>query len=111
MIEWIIFFIKGIILTEVLTNATREWKIFDRPRNWVKGRSWFFKELLDCFTCQSVHSGFFVAAYLLWFEIPLVTFALIFHRAACFINIAWQNFDWTRANKEQDFQNKLIGGK
>jgi len=111
MIEGIVFVLKGIILTEVVTNAAREWKIFDRPRNWVKGRSWFFKELLDCFTCQSVHSGFFVAAYLLWFEIPLVTFALIFHRAACFINIAWQNFDWTRANKEQDFQNKLKGGK
>ena len=110
MSEWIFFFIKGIILTEVITNATREWKIFDRPRNWVK-RSWFFKELLDCFTCTSVWGGGFVVAYLSWFEIPLVTYGLIFHRGACFINIAWQNFDWTRANREQDFQNKLKGGK
>jgi len=108
MSEWIIFFIKGIILTEVVTNAAREWKIFDRPRNWVK-RSWFFKELLDCFTCTSVWGGGFVVLYLSYFEVSLVTYALIFHRGACFINIAWLNADWTRANKEQDFQNKIKG--
>jgi len=111
MDEWIIFFIKGIILTEVATNVAREWKIFDRTRNWLKGRSWFFKELLACFTCVSVHCGFIVAAYLFWFEVPLVTYALIFHRAACFINIGWLNADAARANKEQDFQDKLKGGK
>jgi len=111
MIEWIIFLIKGIILTEVLTNAAREWKIFDRPRNWVKRRSNFFKELLDCFTCQSVWIAFFVVGYLSWFEIPLVTYALIFHRGACFLNSAWENADWARANKEQDFQDKIKGGK
>ena len=108
MSEWIIFFIKGIILTEVITNVVREWKIFDRPRNWVK-RSWFFKELLDCFTCTSVWGGGFVVLYLSYFEVSLVTYALIFHRGACFINIAWLNADWTRANKEQDFQNKIKG--
>jgi len=108
MSEWIFFFIKGIILTEVITNVVREWKIFDRPRNWVK-RSWFFKELLDCFTCTSVWGGGFVVLYLSYFEVSLVTYALIFHRGACFINIAWLNADWTRANKEQDFQNKIKG--
>lgn len=110
MIDGIVFVLKGIILTEVLTNVAREWKIFDRPRNWLKGRSWFFKELLDCFTCSSVWSAVFVVSYLYWFEIPLVTYALIFHRGACFINIAWLNADWARANREQDFQDKLKGG-
>lgn len=110
MIEGIVFVIKGIILTEVLTNAAREWKIFDVPRKWIK-KAMFFKELLDCFECSSVWIGGFVVSYLYWFEIPLVTYALIFHRAACFINIAWLNFDFSRANKEQDFQNKIKGGK
>jgi len=110
MTEWIIFFIKGIILTEVLTNAAREWKIFDRPRNWIKGCE-FFKELLDCFTCTSVWCGAFVVFYLSWFEIPVFTYILIFHRGACFLNSAWENADWTRANKEQDFQDKLKRGE
>ena len=105
------FIIKGVILTEVLTNAAREWKIFDRPRNWLKGRSNFFKELLDCFDCSSVWLGAFVVAYLLWFEVAFFTYILIFHRGACFLNSAWLNADWARANREQDFQNKIKGGK
>ena len=100
------FIIKGIILTEVLTNAAREWKIFDVSRKWIKKVN-FFKELLDCFACVSVWVGVLVVSYLSWFEIPLVTYALIFHRAACFINIAWLNLDWARANKEQDFIQKV----
>jgi hypothetical protein len=46
----------------------------------------------------------------MFFEFYLLTWALIFHRLACFLNIAWLNFDAARANKEQDLAGKL-GGK
>ncbi len=108
MFDWVFLF-KGIILTEVLTNAVRKWGIFNRQREWVKSKSNFFRSLLDCFECTSIWCAFFVVLYLSYFEIIFITYALIFHRTACFINIVWLNFDWSRANKEQDFQNKLKG--
>ena len=105
------FILKGIILTEVLTNAAREWGIFDRQRKWIKSKSDFLRTLLDCFECSAVYAGLFVVLYLSYFEVVVITYALIFHRIACFIKIFYLNLDWIRANKEQDFQNKLKGGK
>lgn len=111
MPEGIFFFIKLFILTEILTNAVRTWGIFDGPRSWVKRRLTFFRKLLDCFECTSVWAGTFALAYLLWFEITFLTWVLIAHRVACFINIAYLNFDAARANKEEDLRRKLEGAK
>lgn len=106
----ILFILKGLILTEVLTNAIRTWGIFDNQRDWVKAQSNFLRRLLDCFECTAVWAGFLVIIYLRYFDFYFVTWALIFHRLACFLNIAWLNFDAARANKEQDLARKL-GGK
>jgi len=111
MIDGIVFVLKGILLTDVLARALKDWGIFETPRNWVKKKSNFFNKLLECDECVRVWTGFFVILYLIYFEWIVFTYALIFHRAACFINIVWLNADWARANKEQDFQNKLKGGK
>jgi len=104
----IIFVLKGIILTEVFTNAARSWEIFKGPRERIKENG-FFRRLLDCFECSSVWSGIFVVCYLMYFEIPILTWALIFHRAACFIQIGYLNFDLSRALKEDDLYKKLGG--
>ena|SRR3990170_4542326 len=106
MVEGIGFILKGVILTEVLTNAARSWEIFKHQREWVK-KNGFFSRLLDCFECTSVWAGVFIFCYLTYFEFPVFTWAIIFHRAACFINQAWLHLDWSRANKEQDFMNKM----
>lgn len=110
MVTGVIFILKGIILTEVLTNAARTWGIFDDQRNWIKARSNFLRRLLDCFECSSVWAAFLIIFYLRYFEFYPLTWALIFHRLACFLNIAWLNFDAARANKESDLARKL-GGK
>ena len=106
--DWVFLF-KGIILTEILTNAAREWEIFNKPRAWIKGRSDFARRLLGCFECSAVHSGVFVFLYLSYFEIGIVTYTLIFHRLACFIKIFYLILDWSRANKEEDFMRKISG--
>jgi len=106
---WII--IKGIILTDVLARALKDWGIFDSPRNWFKNRSGFLNKLLACDECVRVWTGIFVIFYLLYFEWNILTYALIFQWAARFVQIFYLNLDWTRANKEQDFQDKLKGGK
>ncbi len=109
MDEGIFFILKGIILTEVLTNAAREWGIFDGPRAWIKGRLDFGRRLLGCFECTSVWCGFFVVLYLSYLEIWPLSFALIFHRLACFLKVGFQNLDWRRANQEEDFMRKVSG--
>jgi len=112
MVEGVVWFIiKGIILTDVLARALKDWKIFESPRNWLKQRAEFFNKLFACDECVRVWTALLVIFYLLHFEWSIFTFALIFYRAACFVNIAWLNLDASRANKEQDFQNKLKGGK
>ena len=112
MVEGTIWFvIKGIILTEVLTNAAREWGIFDEPREWIKSKSNYIRRLLDCYECSALWTAFFVIFYLLYFEWFVLTYALIFQWAARFVQIIYLNLDWERANKEQDFQDKLKGGK
>jgi hypothetical protein len=97
--EGIVFILKGIILTEVLTNALRSWGIFDLIRNKVKQIS-FFHRLLDCFECTSVWVGFFVVCYLLLFEVTIITYALILHRLACFLHCVLEWMDATRAKRE-----------
>ena len=101
IIGFIIFLVKGIILTEVLTNAVREWKIFDPIRNPLKRIS-FFRELLDCFECTSVWVAFFVIVYLTRFEWTPFTYALIIHRFACFIKLVYNILDAYRAVKEKE---------
>ena len=92
--------IKGIILTDVLARALKEWGIFDGPRNWVKAKSSFARKLLSCYECVSVWSSIFVILYLLYFEVPPITYALCFHRLACFLHVGWEISDAIRAKKE-----------
>jgi len=104
---WII--IKGIMLTDVLARALKDWGIFDSQRNWVKRRSEFFNKLLACNECIRIWTAFFVIFYLLYFEWFLFTYALIFQWTACWAKIFYEIADAERANKEQDFQNKIKG--
>jgi len=97
-IIWFLF--KGIILTEVLTNALRSWEIFTPQRKWLKTQSDFLRRLLDCFECTSVWVGVVVIIYLTYFEVPLVTYALVFHRGACFIRNLYDLIDSYRAVKQ-----------
>lgn len=99
MVSGIIFIIKAILLTEVLTNVARNWGIFDSWRNRLKSID-FFRRLLDCFECTSVYAAFFVTFYLLYFEVTIVTYALCFHRLACFLHVGWEWADATRAKRE-----------
>ncbi len=107
------FVLKGVILTEVLADAVREWGIFDKPRNWIKARSAFAHSLLACPVCVTVHTGFWVFLYLRYLEVDPFTWTLIFHRVACFIKVLYLNLDWARANREEDFMQKVFkkGGK
>jgi len=100
MLSGAIFLLKGLILTEVLTNALRSWGIFDPYRNKLKSKSLFLQRLLDCFECTSVWAGFFVVSYLLFFEWEPFTFALIFHRLACFLHLGYEFLDASRSVKE-----------
>lgn len=110
MVEGAVWFvIKGVILTEVFTNAAREWGIFDSPRQWLKARSRFLQKLLDCFECSSVWAAGFVFLYLSFLEVGIFTYALIFHRVACFIKVIYMNLDWMRAHREEDFMRKVSG--
>ena len=105
------FVLKGVILTEVFTNAAREWGIFNKPRKWLQARSAFARDLLACGECVTVHCGFWVYLYLSYCEIGLFTWTLIFHRVACFIKVLYLLLDWKRANFEEDFMKKISGGR
>ena len=111
MIEGIVFVCKGIILTDVFARALKDWGIFETPRNWVKQRSEFINKLLACNECTRVWTAFFAIFYLLYFEWVIITYALIFQWLACWTQICYEIVDAERANKEQDFQNKIKGGK
>jgi hypothetical protein len=100
MVEGIGFFLKAAILTEVLTNAVRSWGIFDRLRAWVKCRSNFLRRLLDCFECTSIWVGTFVACYLMFFEITILSYLLIFSGLARYIHTAYDLLDAKRAVEE-----------
>jgi len=100
MVEGIVFVFKGLILTEVLTRAARTWGIFDPLRSWLKFQSSFLRRLLDCFECTSVWAAALVVSYLMWFEVPLLTWLLIFHRLACFVQVVYDYLDALRAKKE-----------
>ena len=71
----------------------------------------FLNKLLACDECVRIWTAFFSIFYLLYFEWSPLTYALIFQWAARFVQIFYLNLDWARANKEQDFQDKLKGGK
>jgi hypothetical protein len=105
----IIFLLKGIILTTVLTRAVREWGIFDKPREWIKSKSNYIRRLLDCYECSAFWVAFFVIFYLFYFEWYIFTYALIFQWVACWAQIFYEVVDAERANREQDFQNKIKG--
>ena len=106
MVDFFII-IKGIILTEALSTALKDWKIFDTPRIKLQSKYSFFRDLFSCFQCISVWVAFFIICYLLYFEWPIFTWAIIFHRAATFIQNAWLILDWKRANAERDFIEKV----
>jgi hypothetical protein len=99
MVEGIILLLKGIILTEGLTAAARSWGIFDTPRRRVK-KSPFFRRLLDCCECTSVWAAAFVALYLIYFEVYILTYILIFARLALYIHTIYDWLDACRAVKE-----------
>ena len=99
MVEGIILLLKGIILTEGLTAAARSWGIFDGPRSRVK-KSPFFRRLLDCCECTSVWAAGFVVPYLLYFEVPVLSYILIFARLALYLHTIYELIDASRAVKE-----------
>lgn len=101
MVDGIIFVLKAVLLIESLTNAVKNWGIFDPIRERIR-RINFFDSLLSCFECTSVWVSFFVIPYLLFFEITLFTYLMIFHRLACFINLFYQFLDVSRAKKEKE---------
>lgn len=103
--------IKGIILCDVFARALKDWGIFDSPRNWVKRKSEFINKLLSCNECTRIWSAFFVIFYLLFFECFIITYILIFQWFACWACLFYEIIDAARANREQDFQDKLKGGK
>ena len=100
MFDGIIFILKAAILTEALTNAVKNWGIFEIIRSKIKQIN-FFNNLLTCFECTSVWVSFFVIAYLMYFEWNYFTYVLIAHRLACFIQVFYQVLDVTRAVKEK----------
>ena len=102
MVEGIIFVLKGLILTDVLTSAARTWGIFESPRSFLKVRSSFLRGLLDCFDCTSVWAAFFAVSYLLYFEWPLFTYALMFHWFTRFSHTIYDLVDASRAIKEKE---------
>lgn len=101
MVEGTFFILKGLILTEVFSNAARTWGIFDRPRTSLKSRFSFLARLLDCFDCTSIWAAFFSVAYLLYFEYPLFTYALLFHWFARISHNLYDLLDAHRAVKEK----------
>jgi hypothetical protein len=100
MVEGLSFFLRAAVLTEVLTNAARSWGIFNKPRQAVKARYSFLRLLLDCFECTSVWVGAFVACYLMFFEIRILTYLLIFSGLARYIHTAYEWLDAARAVKQ-----------
>jgi hypothetical protein len=101
MVEGIVFIIKGLILTEVFSNAARVWGIFESPRTFLSSRSSFLRELLACFDCTSIWAAFFSTCYLLYFEWPLFTYALLFHWFARISHNFYDLLDAHRAIKEK----------
>jgi hypothetical protein len=99
MVTGIILLLKGVILTEGLTAAARSWGIFDEPRRRVK-KSPFFRRLLDCCECTSVWAAGFVVPYLLYFELPILSYILISARLALYMHTIYDWLDACRAVKE-----------
>lgn len=99
MLEGIVFILKGIILTECLTRATRSWGIFDKPRSHAK-KILFFRRLLDCFECTSVWVGAFVVCYLVYFELNFITWTLLFATLARYLHAFYEWLDASRSVKE-----------
>lgn len=95
----ILFICKGIILTEVLTRAARNWMLFDGIRSHVKKVN-FFRRLLDCFECTSVWAGAFVVLYLVYFEQYLITWTLLFAALARYLHTFYEWLEAARSVKE-----------
>ena len=111
MFEDFIFILKGIILTDVFARALKDWGIFETPRNWIKKKSGFLNKLLVCDECVRLWTAFLAIFYLFYFEWYILTYALILQWLACWARLFYEIADAERANKEQDFQDKLKGGK
>jgi hypothetical protein len=92
--------IKALLLTDVTVRALRSWGIFDRLRSQIKARSQFVNKLLSCYECTSVWSAAFVVVYLLYFEVPIITYWLMASRLATWLNTAYEWLDAVRAVKE-----------
>ena len=99
VVEGIVFAVKGIILTECLTRAARTWELFDGIRSHAKKLD-FFRRLLDCFECTSVWVGAFVVAYLVYFELEFITWALLFATLARYLHTFYEYLDACRSVKE-----------
>ena len=78
----IIFWIKGILLTEALTHAVRSGGIFDGIRESIARASVFFRRLTTCFECLSVWTAFAVFIYLVFLDFWPITFIIIISRLA-----------------------------
>ncbi len=102
MLEGIIWLVKGIILTCVLTNAMHRWGIFNPLRAFLKTRSTIFCRLLSCYECCSVWAAFLVFSYLFFLDTSLITYPLIFQWVATNLRILLDLLDAKRAVKEKE---------
>lgn len=102
MADQIIFWVKGILLTEALTHAVRSWRIFDEPRAWLVGRSNFLSRLLPCFECTSVWVATAVVIYLYFVDFWPFVLIIISQRLASILNIGVTLLDAKRAKALND---------
>ncbi len=96
MVEGIIF---GIIITDVLVRAIRSWGIFDPIRDRLKQND-FFRRLLSCYECTSVWVACFVAIYIFYINLPILTYFLVIIGLAKWFNTLYEWLDASRAKKE-----------
>ena len=74
-------YIIALIAVEALTQLICKADIFDRPREWAKGRWLFIHDLLSCPYCVSVWSAVFVGgALIFWSYTGWFLLVLALHR-------------------------------
>lgn len=98
MDQKIIFFIKGILLTEALTHAVRSWGILSPLRDSLMRRSEFISRLISCFECTSIWIATAVFLFLYFLDLWPFTFIIIAARLATIFNIGVNLVDALRAS-------------
>lgn len=100
MVEQIIYGAKSIILIEALTHAVRSWEILSPIRDRLTAKSKFIARLLTCYECTAVWTAIATFFYLTHAEIKIITYIIVFHRLSCYLHVAWEILDTTRALKQ-----------